>query len=63
MTKEKISYDAAIEEIEKILGNIESGDLGVDKLAEKVNRVTLLLKICRDRLYKTEQQINNILSE
>ncbi len=63
MTKEKISYDAAIEEIEKILGNIEAGDLGVDKLAEKVNRVTHLLKICRDRLYKTEEQINNILDD
>ncbi len=63
MAKEKISYDDAMKEIEEILGKIEEGDLGVDELAEKVNRVTHLLKICRDRLYKTEEQINNILSE
>ena len=61
MTKEKISYDAAVQEIEVILGKIEKGDLGVDELAEKVDRVTELLKICRDRLHKTEEQINKIL--
>ena len=61
MAKEKISYDAAIQEIEAILEKIEEGDLGVDELAEKVNRVTTLLKVCRDRLYKTEEQINKIL--
>ncbi|MFH0756213.1 MAG: exodeoxyribonuclease VII small subunit [Bacteroidota bacterium] len=61
MTKVKIAYDAAVQEIEEILGKIEEGDLGVDELAAKVNRVTQLLKICRDRLYKTEEQINNIL--
>lgn len=61
MTKEKISYDAAVGEIEEILEKIEEGDLGVDELAEKVNRVTLLLKICRDRLRSTEEQINKIL--
>ena len=61
MTKEKINYDAAVGEIEEILEKIEEGDLGVDELAEKVNRVTHLLKICRDRLHATEEQINKIL--
>jgi exodeoxyribonuclease VII small subunit len=61
MTKEKISYDAALGEIEEILDKIEGGDLGVDELAAKVNRVTLLLKTCRDRLRSTEEQINKIL--
>jgi len=63
MTKEKINYDAAVGEIEEILEKIEEGDLGVDELAEKVNRVTHLLKICRDRLLATEEQINKILDD
>jgi exodeoxyribonuclease VII small subunit len=63
MAKEKISYDAAVQEIEGILGMIEEGNLGVDELAEKVTRVTTLLKICRDRLHRTEEQINRILDE
>jgi exodeoxyribonuclease VII small subunit len=63
MAKEKISYDEAIREIETILDRIESGDLGVDELAEKVSRVNKLLKNCRDRLYKTEEEIDKILGE
>ncbi len=63
MAKEKISYDDAVKEIETTLEKIEAGDLGVDELAEKVGRVTELLKICRDRLHKTEEQIDKILDE
>ncbi len=61
MTKEKTSYSEAITEIESILNKIEEGNLDVDDLTKKVSRVTDLLKICRDRLYKTETQIKQIL--
>ena len=63
MTKEKISYNEAVSEIETILQKIEEGKLDVDELAEKVSRVTDLLKICRDKLYFTEKQIGEILEE
>jgi len=63
MTKEKISYSEAIAEIESILQKIEEGKLDVDELAEKVSRVTDLLKICRDKLYLTEKQVGKILDE
>lgn len=63
MTKAKISYSEAVAEIESILQKIEGGNLDVDELAEKVSRVTDLLKLCRDRLTKTETQINKILDE
>ena len=63
MSKEKISYEDAVKEIEMILKKIESGDLGVDELAEKVSRVNELLKVCRDRLHKTEEQIDQILGK
>jgi len=63
MTKEKISYSDAIAEIESILEKIEDGNLNVDELTEKVSRVTDLLKICRDRLYLTEKQVNKILED
>ena len=63
MTNEKISYDKAVQEIESILEKIESGDLGVDELAEKVKRVSALLKICREKLRKTEEEIDQILGD
>lgn len=61
MAKTNPGYDDAVREIESTLEKIEAGDLGVDELAEKVKRVTELLKICRDRLHKTEEQISKIL--
>jgi exodeoxyribonuclease VII small subunit len=63
MTKEKISYSDAVEEIENILEKIEAGSLDVDELTAKVSRVSDLLKICRDKLHKTEAQIDKILKE
>ena len=63
MTKEKISYNEAVTEIESILEKIEAGNLDVDTLTEQVSRVTQLLKICRDKLHKTETQIDKILGE
>jgi exodeoxyribonuclease VII small subunit len=63
MTKEKISYSEAVAEIESILQKIEEGSLDVDDLDKKVRRVTDLLKLCHDRLHKTETQINKILDE
>lgn len=63
MTKEKISYSDAIAKIESILQMLEDGKLTVDELSEKVSQVTDLIKLCRDRLYLTEKQINKTLEE
>ena len=63
MTKEKISYNSAVSEMEAILETIEGGNLDVDELANKVARVTRLLKICREKLHLTEAQINQVLNE
>ena len=62
MSKEKINYEDAIREIEATLEKIEAGEMSVDELSKKVSRVTELLKLCRDRLYKTEDQIHKILN-
>ncbi|PIE86196.1 MAG: exodeoxyribonuclease VII small subunit [Bacteroidia bacterium] len=66
MTKQrtkKISYTAAIDEIQEILNQIESGDLEIDELAEKVKRVSTLIKTCKDTLFKTEKEVEKILKE
>lgn len=63
MAKEDITYKAAITEIETILGRIEEGELDVDELTVNVKRVTELLNICREKLRKTESEVNKILKE
>jgi exodeoxyribonuclease VII small subunit len=63
MTTKKISYNQAMTEIEEILEKIENEELDVDELAEKVKRVSVLLKICKDKLHKTNQQVEQVLKE
>ena len=61
--KKAISYNEAMAEVEEILENIENEELDVDDLAEKVKRVSVLLKICKDKLLKTNEQVEQILKE
>ena len=63
MTTKKISYNEAMTEIEEILEKIENEELDVDELAEKVKRVSVLLKTCKDKLTKTNEQVEQILQE
>jgi exodeoxyribonuclease VII small subunit len=63
MAIRKITYNEAVNEIEEILNKIEQEEFDVDELAEKVKRVSTLLKICTDKLMKTNEQVEQILKE
>jgi exodeoxyribonuclease VII small subunit len=62
-TKKAVTYNEAMAEVEEILEKIENEELDVDDLAEKVKRVSVLLKICKDKLLKTNEQVEQILKE
>ncbi len=51
------SYEAGLRELEKLLGDIESGQLPLDQLLAGYQRGTELLKFCRARLEVIEDQI------
>jgi exodeoxyribonuclease VII small subunit len=61
--KKAVTYNEAMAEVEDILEKIENEELDVDDLAEKVKRVSVLLKICKDKLLKTNEQVEQILKE
>lgn len=63
MATKKISYKEAISEIEDILEKIENDELDVDELSEKVKQVSLLIKICKDKLQQTEEEVEKILKD
>lgn len=58
-----IKYTDAINELEAIVSEIENEDISVDDLAEKVKRASLLIKICKDKLTKTETDVNEVLKD
>ncbi len=63
MTTKKFSYQEAISEIEEILARIENEEFDIDELAEKVKRVSLLIRTCREKLQTTQEEVEKILGE
>jgi exodeoxyribonuclease VII small subunit len=59
----ELSYSAAIAELEMIVGSIESEDIDLDVLAEKMKRAAVLIKFCKDRLKNTEEEVKKIVAE
>jgi exodeoxyribonuclease VII small subunit len=57
------NYTEAFEELQLIVSEIESGDIHVDQLSEKVKRAALLITICKNKLSATEGDVNRILQE
>ena len=61
--RKETSYSEAIGEIEEILTQIENEELDVDELSLKGKRVASLIRLCRDKLGKTEAEVEKILKE
>jgi len=58
-----MTYGEALAEMEEILKKIENQELDVDDLSKTVDRVSYLLKLCKDKLRKTETEVEKILNE
>lgn len=63
MAKKVESYNEAIEKLKRIVAEIENGDLDVDLLSERVKEATRLIKLCKERLYKVDEDVKRILEE
>lgn len=51
------SYEAALSELERLVGAMEAGQLPLDQLLDKYRRGAELLNFCRHRLEAVEQQV------
>lgn len=60
---EKINYTEAFDELKSLIQDIEDGEISVDELSIKVKRASVLLKICKEKLTSTEEDVNQILKE
>jgi exodeoxyribonuclease VII small subunit len=63
MEKKKLSYKDAVAEIEEIIDKLENEELDVDDLVAKVQRVTYLLKFCKDKLNGAEKEVQGIIGD
>jgi exodeoxyribonuclease VII small subunit len=60
---ETMKYTEAFEELQRIVSEIETGQISVDELSQKVKRATHLIRICKLKLTSTEEDVTKILKD
>ena len=57
--KKKETYSQAIERLEKIVRQIDSNELEIDELSEKIKEANEIIAFCTGKLTKADQEIKN----
>lgn len=55
------TYTEAVKELESILAKMESDQCDIDSLSEYTARALELLKFCKERLFKTDKEVEKCL--
>ena len=58
---ENTSYDDAVRELQDILQQMQSSELGIDALTSKLQRPRAQLDFCQQRLTKTAAEVQAVL--
>lgn len=58
-----MKYEEAINQLESIVAQIENNEFDIDQLAERLKEAQKLIKLCRDKLYKTDEKIKVLLDK
>lgn len=61
--KEEQKYEAAMAELQSIVRKMENDELDIDQMAEQLKRAQELIKLCKDKLTKTDAEIKKILTD
>ena len=54
-------YEVAMRQLEDIAAKMENGELDIDSLSEQLKTAQKLIKQCKDKLTKTDEDIRKIL--
>lgn len=58
-----MKYEKAVSELEEIVDKMERDELDIDQLSEQLKRAKVLVKLCKDKLTKMDEEIKKLLSE
>lgn len=62
MPKE-LKYEEAVKQLEDIVEKMESNELDIDSLGQQLKTAQKLIRMCKERLTKTDEDIRRILDE
>lgn len=63
MAKKEIKYEEAVALLEEIVDKMENDELDIDQLSDQLKRAKELVKLCKDKLTKTDEEIKKLLGE
>ncbi len=55
-------YEQAIRQLEDIVEKLESNELDIDEMSKQLKKAQQLIKLCKDRLTKTDEEIQKLLA-
>jgi exodeoxyribonuclease VII small subunit len=60
---EEMKYEEAVHQLEEIVQKMENGEYSIDEIAVQLQTAQRIIKLCKDKLTKTEQEIQKIQAE
>jgi exodeoxyribonuclease VII small subunit len=54
------TFDAAYKELQKIIEQLHSEDVSIDKLSTQIKKATDLVKFCKSKLRNVEDEIASV---
>lgn len=59
--KNTINYAEAVERLEAIMNEVQSGTVDIDKLSSLLKEADELMKFCRGKLYEVDEEVKAVL--
>ena len=56
-----MKYEEAMKRLEEIVSRIQQHKMDIDQIGESLKEARELIKFCKDKLYKTDEDIKKIL--
>ena len=60
MADNNMKYEDAMKRLEELVQQMESGDVSIDSLSQKLKEAKQLIQLCKDKLTKTEEEIKKV---
>lgn len=58
---ENMRYSEAVARLEEIMAKVQSGRIDIDELAGLLKEAQELVKFCRGKLYKVDEEVKTLL--
>ena len=57
----EINYEDAVRQLEDIVRKMENDELDIDSLSTELKKAQALIKQCKDKLTKTDEEIRQLI--